>query len=403
MSLRPLRILVAQNVSRSRTGGMSRIMGFIHDRVAAAGHRVGYFCAEDVPPSLRGRVARFTFPALLCRHVAAAARSGEPYDIVNVHEPASGLVSLFRRSIGRPLLVVTSHGLEQRAWDLALAELRLGRGGPSWRTRIAYPTTGLWQANTGLRRADHVFCLNFEDRDYLVRHMGIRPERITRIFPGADVGFAGPNEERNYARCHRMLFAATWRKNKGIEDLVPAFIRLAWRWPELRLTILGAGVPEGVVLGAFPEALRTRIDCRLATDDRQTVAAFRAADLFILPSLFEGTPLTLMEAMMSGLPIVTTAVCGMRDVIRDGENGLLVPIRAPEVLADAAGRLLEDADLRARLGRSAHREALDRYTWDRVAESVIQAYERLATQSDRRLPLPGGDMLGGNEVQLCVS
>jgi len=359
---------------------MSRIMGFIHDRVAAAGHHVDYFCAEDLPAVLRGRVARFTFPLALCRHIAAACRTRAPYDIVNVHEPASGLVCLLRRAIGRPVLVVTSHGLEQRAWELSLAELRLGRAGPSWRTRVVYPATGLWQANLGLRHADHVFCLNYEDRDYLFRHMGVTPERTTRIFPGADVGFASPNGTRDYGRCTRLLFAGTWRKNKGIEDMVPAFVALAARWPELRLTVLGAGVPEGVVRGAFPEALRGRVECRFAADDSQTAAAFQAADLFLLPSLFEGTPLTLMEAMMSGLPVVTTAVCGMRDVIRDGENGLLVPLRNPEAIVNAVGCLLEDDVLRARLGRSAQCEALEQYTWDRVAESVLLTYEDLAAR-----------------------
>jgi glycosyltransferase involved in cell wall biosynthesis len=323
---------------------------------------------------------------MLCRRISAAAHAGAPYDVVNVHEPSSGLVTLARGWIGRPALVVTSHGLEQRAWDLALAELRSGRVGPSWRTRVIYPTTGLWQANVGLRRADRILCLNLEDRDYLVRHMRVSPKRVARIYPGADLAFAPPGGGRDYSCSERLLFAATWRKNKGIEDLVPAFITLAARWPQLRLTVLGAGVPAAAVLGAFPEPLRARIECRTASDDLETAAAFRAADVFVLPSLFEGTPLTLMEAMMCGLPIVTTAVCGMRDVIRHGENGLLVPIREPQLIADAVGQLLEDSRLRARLGRSAQEDALNRYTWDRVAEPVIAVYEELvANRATKRL------------------
>lgn len=105
-------------------------------------------------------------------------------------------------------------------------------------------------------------------------------------------------------------------------------------------------------------------------------AAFRDADLFLLPSLFEGTPLTLIQAMMSGLPIVTTSTCGMKDVIDSG-TGLLIPIRSPEAIVAAVDRLMADRGLRERLGRGAQLAALDRYTWDRVAQPVEDAYLRV--------------------------
>ncbi len=88
---RPLRILVAHNVFGKRTGGMSRLMGFVHDQLVLAGHSVDYFCSEDFPPALGGRFARFTFPVLLLRHAMAAARAGRPFDLINVHEPIGAL------------------------------------------------------------------------------------------------------------------------------------------------------------------------------------------------------------------------------------------------------------------------------------------------------------------------
>jgi glycosyltransferase involved in cell wall biosynthesis len=106
-------------------------------------------------------------------------------------------------------------------------------------------------------------------------------------------------------------------------------------------------------------------------------AAFADADLFLLPSLFEGTPLTLMQAMMSGLPIVTTSTCGMKDVIADPQTGLLVPIRSPDALVRAVGRLVCDQPLRTQLGTAARAAALQRYTWDCVAEPVLRVYESL--------------------------
>lgn len=75
-------------------------MGYIHDHIIDAGHQVDYFCSEDVPANLKGRKARFAFPLLILRHAAAAARAGEPYDIINVHEPSAVGISFFKHFVG---------------------------------------------------------------------------------------------------------------------------------------------------------------------------------------------------------------------------------------------------------------------------------------------------------------
>src|SRR5688500_15844708 len=245
-----MRILVAHNVPRARQGGMSRIMGFIHDVIARAGHDVEYLTSGDLPPRFGGAAARVAFPALVARRALAARRSGRGYDILNVHEPSAAPAALLRRAGLLPPLVVTSHGLEQRAWALALEEARLGRQGPSRRARWFHPPTVLAQARTALALADRVFVLNSDD-DAARRARGRAASTILRIFPGASDAYAAAAAARDYRECRSVLFAGTWRQNKGIEDLVPA-MRLLWRdRPHLVLTIYGAGVPAAVVEHAF--------------------------------------------------------------------------------------------------------------------------------------------------------
>jgi glycosyltransferase involved in cell wall biosynthesis len=154
--------------------------------------------------------------------------------------------------------------------------------------------------------------------------------------------------------------------------------RLAAEHPRLHLLVLGAGVAHDAVIAAFAESVRARVRCVETKTDAETAREFAGADIFVLPSLFEGTPLTLMEAMMSGLPVVTTDTCGMRDVIRHGENGWLIPIRSPGAIVAGVGRLLASSDERARLGRAAQHDAQTRYTWDRVAAPIRETYERLS-------------------------
>lgn len=373
-----MRILVAHQVPRARTGGMSRLMGFIHDRVESAGHEIEYLCADDVPSEWSGWYGRrVAFPMAVRSRAIAARSAGRPFDIVNVHEPSAAPVTIARGNRA-PAIVVTSHGLERRAWELAIQEGRLGRQAPAWRTRLSYPATGLWPADMALRRADHVFCLNEEDRGALIDRFGRNPDSITRVHPGADEIYAEASKQRGYERARRLLFAGTWRKNKGIEDLVPVFAALVERFTDLELDVVGAGVPPSDIQAHFPEPLRPRVICSTPGDEAAMAAAFAAADLFVLPSLFEGTPLTLIQAMMSGLPIVTTSTCGMKDVIEHERTGLLVPIRSRSALVTAVSRLIEDRELRIRLGSDARCTALKRFTWDRAAEPVLRAYEALA-------------------------
>jgi glycosyltransferase involved in cell wall biosynthesis len=222
-----------------------------------------------------------------------------------------------------------------------------------------------------------VLCLNEDDRLSLISDLHRTPDTVTRVVPGADPIYAAAAEHRDYSHATRVLFAATWRKNKGIEDLVPAFTVLAERHDHLTLHAVGAGVSPEFVRAQFPERVRPRIHCDTPSDEAGTAAAFAAADLFVLPSLFEGTPLTLIQAMMSGLPIVTTATCGMKDVIINEGTGLLIPIRSSAALVAAVERLLGDQALRERLGRAARCQAARHYSWENSAEPVLRVYEGL--------------------------
>jgi glycosyltransferase involved in cell wall biosynthesis len=356
-----MKILVAHNVPRARNGGMSRIQGLIHDEIERKGARVEYFCSDDVPARYRNRWNRFTFPYLVWQR----AREGK-FDIVNIHEPASALISLFK---GCSKVVVTTHGVEQRGWEISLEDAQLGRGGPSARTRFLYPATSLWQSHLGLQHADHIFCLNEQDRNFLQSRFYIPTERITRIFPAASEEYSAYT--RDYRRFRRIIFAGTWLDRKGKQDAVGAFGKV----PDyLEFATLGAGVPAETVLSSFPRDLRHRVKAFDVKGDGEGARIMAEADLFLLPSVFEGTPLTLMEAMHSGLPVVTTNVCGMRDVIDHNRNGLLVPIRSPNEIAAAINRLAQDETLRESVGSAARADALAKYTWRESAKRVWDVY-----------------------------
>jgi len=103
-------------------------------------------------------------------------------------------------------------------------------------------------------------------------------------------------------------------------------------------------------------------------------------DVFVLPSLWEGLPLSMVLAMGAGVPVVATAVAGIPEVVDDGRTGLLVPPRDAAALGRALGRLLSDPDLRRQMSADARDAVLPRFGVDRYVDSVVTLYDRLLSQ-----------------------
>ncbi len=110
-------------------------------------------------------------------------------------------------------------------------------------------------------------------------------------------------------------------------------------------------------------------------------ALYASVDVVVLPSYREGLPKSLIEAAACGLPLVATDVPGCHEVITDGEDGLLVPVRDAAALAAAIARLLDDRELAARLGIAARNKALAEFDERIVIERTIEVYRELLDES----------------------
>jgi glycosyltransferase involved in cell wall biosynthesis len=162
---------------------------------------------------------------------------------------------------------------------------------------------------------------------------------------------------------------------KGYPELFEALARV----PGLTLACVGTRLEsdhEGDVAGALARAqadpaVAARL--RLLGYRTDVAALLRGADLFVLPSHREGMPRSIIEAMMTGLPVVATRIRGAREQVVDGETGFLVPVREPTALAEALSRLAADPALRARLGAAGRARALDCYDEAKVIARQIEA------------------------------
>ena len=188
---------------------------------------------------------------------------------------------------------------------------------------------------------------------------------------------------------------ARWRSELALEDdalvvgiiasllpikdhatLLRAAAQLAPNWPKLRIVVVGQG-PELEPLRELARTLGIGAIVRFAGLRPQVPSFHFLFDVSVLCSVSEGFPNSLVEAMAAGRPIVATDVGGVRDAIRDGENGLLVPARDPAALATALGSLLASGERRSKLGAAGEQRARRDFHAGVVVGSLEQLYHRL--------------------------
>ncbi|OGL05275.1 MAG: hypothetical protein A3J45_04130 [Candidatus Rokubacteria bacterium RIFCSPHIGHO2_02_FULL_69_13] len=163
---------------------------------------------------------------------------------------------------------------------------------------------------------------------------------------------------------------------KGVRYLIEALPHVLQHEPAAYLVLWGDG-PERPTLEARAQELGIADRVRLAGFQPDATRFLGMVDCFVLPSLSEGFSFALLEAMAAGRPIVATRVGGIPEVVRDAEQGLLVPAADPGALATAIVRVLRDEALAQGLGREA-RAASERYTLAAHAASLQQVYREVA-------------------------
>jgi glycosyltransferase involved in cell wall biosynthesis len=291
-----------------------------------------------------------------------------------------------------------------------LAQLGLRPSSPPFRLFLAL-------RNALFRRADAFVAISSEIAEEL-EACGVDPSRIHRIPNGVDTERFRPAPPELQAQRRAQLglpeggrvvaYVGRLVRYKGLPVLLDAWRSLASSRPGCVLVLAGAGGRDlhdcEAELRDFVRrhALGERV--RFAGEVADVAALLQAADAFAFPTENEAFGIALVEAMACGLPVVSTAVGGLRDLVRDGDNALVVPPGDAPALARTLDRLLADADLRERLGRRARRDAVERYgiagvvdRWASLAAGLLDpqspagASSRVASRrarEDGRSPAP---------------
>jgi glycosyltransferase involved in cell wall biosynthesis len=259
-------------------------------------------------------------PALLAGFVRSARRTEA--DLLHAHWIPAGWVAA---RTGKPYIV--------QVWG---TDIELFRRAPQIARRVLRGARVVIAASSALADA--------------ARRLGAADVRV--IPSGVDV----PAEVGEEADPPEVLYAGRLSEEKGVLELVEAA-------SGLNLVVAG----DGPLRGRVPHARGF-----VPHDELQRLYA-RAA-VVACPSRREGFGVTCLEAMAHARPVVASAVGGLRDLVVDGETGLLVPPRDPRALREALDHLLGDRELRRRLGAAARERAQERFSWDAVTEATIGVY-----------------------------
>ncbi len=221
------------------------------------------------------------------------------------------------------------------------------------------------------------------------------PDRVRVVPLGADHAFFRPGVDTGEVRARYGLGEGRWllsvarlTRHKGIDTALQALGQLAERYPDLRYAVVGTG-EERETLESEARDLGVAQRVRFLTDvpDRDLPALYNTAEIYLgisrlMEQRVEGFGISLAEASACGLPVIAGRSGGIPAAVQDGETGLLVDAGQVDAVAEAIGRLLDDAALRARLGAAGRRAVERRYNWDRVTADLVRIGRELGASAE---------------------
>jgi glycosyltransferase involved in cell wall biosynthesis len=305
----------------------------------------------------------FTFMVSGALHSLKLAREFRP-DIVHIFfgVPCGPIGWLLKRMYGLPYII------SLRGADVPSEEVkRFAREYKVIRPFVRY----LW------RDADALVAVSNGLRSYAWQ---TDPEAEIEVIPNAiDLSVFIPGPLREEEGAVRLLFVGRLIAFKNIETLLEAVALLDKMGAgPFELELVGEGEKRSELERLVAELGISRL-IRFSgwVKHPAIVKHYQRADIFVTPTMWEGMPNTVLEAMACGLPIVATDTSGCRELVRNGVNGYLVPVKDARALADALARLIENRYERRRMGKESRKFAEREFTWEQIAQGYVEVYRRV--------------------------
>lgn len=377
-------IVVAELAGSSSYGGGERYLELLLDRMDRTRFHPLLICPE--PGSFIGRMeargvethlvhlAPLFNPIALWRLTRLLVR--ERVTILQTHGARANFYGrIAGRLAGVPVIVSTVHN-----------SLKDYDGSPRKRRLYA------WLLSLTLPLVQRIICVSDATRRDVIDECPAAGGKVLTVHNGVDPSGFPLQPDRQRVRLELgitqgpvLVTIGRLTEQKGHQYLLAALPGLLDTWPELCCLFVGEG--------ELHEALQRRahdlgVDraCRFVGGRADIVDILAAADLFVLPSLSEGFPFVLLEALAMGCPVVATSVNGVPELIDGRRTGLLVPPRDPQALARAIRSLLSDPLVASRMASEGQTLVRERFTVDRMVANTTAVFDAAILEADVRTP-----------------
>lgn len=322
---------------------------------------------RSVPVPSGGSIARVSLSWWLYRKIRTLLEQ-ESFDIIHLHEPLAPILPLCVLQFSNAVNIGTFHAYYSRQHLYRISHPLIKR----WHQRLH----GGIAVSPAARRYVH----NTFPMDYKIIPNGIDVDHFA----------ANPSPWPQYQDGKtNILFVGRLEKRKGLKYLLEAYSRLKWELPNIRLLVVGPGNPDKDSHRILSARNLQDVEFLGRVSYDELARYYATADIFCAPATgAESFGIVLLEAMASGKPIVASDIEGYNGVVSHGQQGLLVPSRDSEALADTLGYLVRNPDLARRMGATG-RQTVEKYRWDTVARQVESFYYDCLESV--RLGINGGD------------
>jgi glycosyltransferase involved in cell wall biosynthesis len=367
-----LRILLAGSYPPDPRLGSPKLLLRLGAEFQRMGHEVRFVLLDVLPRwAQQYRVAWFLFPLLVAAEVLRAQRRGTAYDVIDVSGGDGWVIAVLKRWLRlHGVVICRSHGWEHEDYRI---RVRAGVGPGRWKRGLLMRVARLPMVAISARRSDAIIVGSSPVRAFAVTQGWKSASRIFVIACGLDPAYLTANHS---AERRGFLYAGSWLDRKGVVYLAEAYRLARQHGCDAPLSIVGFGQSAKEVVKAFEAGVRADIrisEALRVLDEQALIGEYQKHEILVFPSLYEGFGMVFLEAMAAGLAVIATPVGGVVDLIRDEENGVIVPLADSEALADAIIDLWSSPDKRRSLGEAGRLTACQ-YTWERIAQQTLACY-----------------------------
>ena len=235
------------------------------------------------------------------------------------------------------------------------------------------------------RKLDRILCQSDLEREFVIKQFKIDDKKVVTMPNGIDlrrfdVTSYDFRERHGLKRKFLILYTGQLIKIKGLTYLLKAIKILKQKGLDCDLALATYNPKEDILSQAKSYSIQDNVRIFTGLREEDLISAYKSCDVFVLPSLQEGLPTVLLEAMAAHKPIVSTNVGGVPFLIKDGFNGFMVNPRDPETLADKIALLLKNDNIYSSISENGYQTIMEKYRWDLIVKTIIQEYEKVISK-----------------------